>query len=72
MDLIVIGSWKLKRQMNNIMQHFDFYKSSLDQISEEIKILQKEIIPCKGKSVSDFHNTNFDKITEEIKTLQNT
>ena len=58
--------------MNNIMQHFDFYKSSLDQISEEIKILQKEIIPCKGKSVSDFHNTNFDKITEEIKTLQNT
>ena len=70
MDLIVIGLWKLKRQMNNIMRNHspDFYKKNLDQISEEIKILQKEQIYC-GNTL-DSHNHVFGKVSEEINILQ--
>ena len=68
MDLIVIGLWKLKQPMSNIIVHFDFYKKNLDQISEEIKILQKEQICCGN--TSDSHNHVFGKVSEEINILK--
>ena len=54
-DLIVIGLWKPKRPMNNIIQPFDFHKSTLDQISEEIQILQEEQLLCKDSVDIDSH-----------------
>ena len=57
--------------MSNTIQHFDFYKSTLEQLSAEIKILQKEQIDCTNKSASNSHNNVFDKVSEEIKILHN-
>ena len=66
MDPIVIGLWKLKQQMNNIIQN-----TFLVQISEEIKILQKEQICCEDKNIFEFHKNTLNQLSEEIKVLQN-
>ena len=72
MDPIVIGLWKLKQQMNNIIQNtFEFHKNTLNQISEEIKILQKEQNYCEDGGNSDFHKNTPKQISKEIKVLQN-
>ena len=71
MDPIVIGLWKLKQQMNNMIQPFTFHKDILDQISEEIEILQKEQSHCEDKNIFEFHKNTLNRLSEEIKALQN-